>query len=414
MTDSPWLVAIGAGQWQVHGIRSAQAAGLRVLALDGDPDAPGLSLADHAEIADISNSEEVIAVIRQTGRIPSGVIAFCSEVGMDTAAAVRQSFNLSGPDSILTKRLRNKGSQRQRWSDRGSPVPKWRVVASQLAAREAMIEVGLPLIVKPIDSAGSRGVSRVDNEVEFAAAVASAHGHSKSASIIIESYIAGIEYTVESFSFDGETEVLLATRKDKVENTRGTVASGLTSVDPDSTLFAQLAAVTRKALSDLGYTDGPGHTELIRTDAGDLVLVETAGRGGGFGLFDQMTPLASGFDIATSCALQAVELPFSIPSDNKKRATILRFVPTQAGRVVGIHGFGQVSLGYDVYAEPLVELGQLCGEANSDGDRMAYILATANTMEEATRLIERAESTIHFEMSTNEQSKDNRHTLALR
>lgn len=411
--SSPWLVAIGAGKWQVHGIRSAQAAGIRVLALDGDEEAPGLSLADRAEIADISNPEEVISVLRKTGLTLSGVIAFCSEVGMASAAAVRSAFDLSGPGPKLTERLRNKGIQRREWSEKGSPTPMWRVVRGQAQAQVALAEIGLPLIVKPIDSAGSRGVSRVDSESEFDAAVANAQGHSKSASIIIESYIVGTEYTIESFSCDGETEVLLITRKDKVENTRGTVASGLTSVDPDSSLFTQLAAVTRKALSDLGYRDGPGHTEIIVSETGEPILVESAGRGGGFGLFDQMIPLASGFDIAKACALQAVGLPFTKPADNAKQATILRFVPTQKGRVIGIHGFGQVSLGYDVHAEPLVELGQVCGAANSDGDRMAYILTTAENMEEAERLIARAESTIHFEMSTDEQSEDNRYTLAL-
>ncbi|MBL4636921.1 MAG: ATP-grasp domain-containing protein [Kofleriaceae bacterium] len=413
MSPSPWLVVVGAGRWQVHGIRCARAAGLRVLALDGAADAPGLAIADQAAVVDIRNSEEVIAVICKAGITPSGAIAFCSEVAMDSVAAVREAFDLSGPKSELTLRLRDKESQRARWTESGSPVPSWQAVSTEKEALSALNEVGLPLIVKPVDSAGSRGVTRVDTRSELIPAFQAALTASKRGRVIIESYIAGIEYTIESFSCNGKTSVLLVTSKRKVEGTRGTVASELTSVAADSELFSKLASVTSKALSDLGYTDGPGHTEIIVSSEGEAVLVESAGRGGGFSLFDEMIPLTSGFDIATASALQSAGLAFAAPASNLMKASILRFIPSQVGTVVGIHGFAQVSLGFDVHAEPLVELGQVCESAHSDGDRMAYILATADTMDEAERLANRAESSIHFEMSTNEQSEDNRHTLAL-
>ncbi len=413
MSPSPWLVVVGAGRWQVHGIRCARAAGLRVLALDGAADAPGLAIADLAVVVDIRNSEEVVAAICKAGVTPSGAIAFCSEVAMECVAAVRETFDLPGPKSELTTLLRDKESQRARWTESGSPVPSWRAVSTEKEALSALDELGLPLIVKPVDSAGSRGVTRVDTRSELTPAFEIALLGSKRGQAIVESYIDGIEYTIESFSCGGKTSILLVTRKRKVEGTRGTVASELTSVAADSELFAKLASVTAKALSDLGYTDGPGHTEIIVTPEGEAVLVESAGRGGGFALFDEMVPLTSGFDIATASALQSAGLAFTLPASLLVKASILRFIPSQVGTVVGIHGFAQVSLGFDVHAVPLVELGQVCKGAYCDGDRMAYILATADTMAEAERLANRAESSIHFEMSINEQSEDNRHTLAL-
>lgn len=385
-----WLVAVGAGRWQCHGIRSAQAAGLRVMALDGDPNAIGFAIADAHACVDIRDPEEVLKVVKQSGIGVGGAISFVSEVGLPAAAVLHESLQLPGPGIELTQRMLDKEIQRRIWDQAGCPIPKWRALSDPLAAQEALAAVGLPAIVKPVDSSGSRGVSHVRKSSELKAAVTRAFNVSRSGRIIIESLLPGSEYTVETFSHDGHTTVLAVTVKVKVPGS-STVAMELHTPDLPDRVLERISTTAIEALEALGYGDGPGHTEIMYADTGELGLVEAAGRGGGFLVFDALCPLVSGVDLATACALQAVGLdPQVQPCAN--RSVCLRFIPASPGIVSCLDGFNDAEALEGVTAGPLVEVGYESGIAECDADRLAYILVSAESPDQAITLADRAEA----------------------
>lgn len=396
MNDETWLVAVGAGRWQIPGIQAAKHAGLKVLAVDGLATAPGLEVADRFEIADIRDPQATIEAVSRAGIRPSGAIAFCNEAGMLTTAALREYFNLPGARTETVEALTRKDVQRKLWTEAGLPCPQWFVVETLEQAVDALKTIGVKAIVKPVDSAGSRGVTVIEPGTPVDDAFGHALKMSLSGKVIIESFITGVEHTVETFTHKGETTVLAITAKKKVPGTSNTVASELASAQLNLEQREGLSSLCARALAALGYAGGPGHTEFLQTAEGDFYLVESAGRGGGFMVADGIVPQVSGFDLATACAVQAVGQTPARPDKLLWKSIVLRFVPSQAGRVTAIAGFAPEDEIPDVLSEPMVAIGQEVGRAASDGDRMAYILSTANTLEEALELADAREQRIHI------------------
>ena len=383
MNKESWLVAVGAGRWQVPGIKAARMAGLNVIAVDAESNAQGFHHANRFVEADIRNSSAVIAAISEAGIRPDGAIAFCNEAGMLTTAEIRKHFEMPCTGIEVTKALTNKGIQRAKWTEANVPGPKWVVVRLDSEVPPALEKIGGTVIFKPVDSAGSRGVSVIRPGEAWENAFRTAMDNSLLGEVIIEAFIVGIEYTVETFTHHGETYILAITSKKKVPGTHGTVACELESAQLGRETRCMVESVVKEALYALGYMDGPGHTEFLLTNDGEIFLVESAGRGGGFMVADGIVPMTSGFNLAGACALQAVGLEPELPKNISQKSVVLRFVPSCEGKVVSISGFDPDDEMAGVISEPMVFLGQELGKAKSDGDRMAFILSAADTLPEA-------------------------------
>ena len=389
-------MAVGAGRWQVLGIHAAKMAGLKVIAVDGNSRAEGLSQADVSLVVDIRDASAVIDAIVGTGISPDGAIAFCNEAGMQTTAAIREHYHLPCAGTLTTLALTNKAIQRSKWTDAKIPGPKWRVVRSESEVQRAVNEIGGRVIFKPVDSSGSRGVGVVNLGKNWKKSFLAAKKNSTVKDVIIEEYICGVEHTVETFTHRGKTHILAVTAKMKVPGTHGTVACKLESAQLELKTARRVNAVVRKALAVLGYVNGPGHTEFLLTRNGEIFLVESAGRGGGFMVADGIVPLASGYNLAQACALQAVGLDPELPKKGPKRSVLLRFIPSRKGTVKFVHGFGPDDEIEGVISEPIVTLGQKLGKASCDGDRMAFILAGAESISEARKKADLREQRIEF------------------
>jgi biotin carboxylase len=383
----------------MSGIHAAQAEGISVFALDGSGDAPGLAVADRACVVDIRDPDAVVRTVLESGIRPDGAAAFVSDAGMSAAAALRETFELPGPGRALAARLTNKCLQRQSWTDAALPCPKWRCPSSEDEARTAVDEMGDVFVIKPCDSAGSRGVSVIEPGEDWEPAFVAAVGASPSRQAIIEGYVLGVEYTVETFSHRGNTDILAVSEKRKVPGTRGTVAMELATPGQPKEVVDHIGELASQALAALGYSDGPGHTEILRREDGSLWLVETAGRGGGFMVADGIVTRASGYDLARACARQAVGLE---PAPVPKRAPcafVLRFLPARTGVIVHLSGFERIAELGGVDCGALVNLGDRVERASVDGARLAYILSWGADRNGALALADRAESLLRVEIA---------------
>ena len=398
MSSKPWLVSVCAGPWQRAGILAAKELGVRVLALDGDPQAAGFAHADAHQVVDIRNPDAVLKAVASQGIVPDAAVCFVAEAGQMATAAIREAYDLPGARQPVVKRLTDKAAMRSTWQAHGLPGPNWRLCRTAEDARDAVAALGWPAIVKPIDSAGSRGVSKLDALSGFDEAVASAFAATLSGKIIVESFLPGTEYTVECFSARDATWALAVTEKRKVAGTGDTVAIELATPnlpDPEITKIANLA---QSCLSSIDYRDGPSHTEIMRGPDGGLGLIETAGRAGGFMVAEGLVPAASGFDLATATVQSALGMSISPPNDHRN-AICLRFIPSTPGRVIDWRGIAEANTIAGVQAGSMVERGQVVGKPNTDGGRLAYILATGATRAEVDQKADAAEQHIKFELT---------------
>ncbi len=395
-TEKGWIVSICAGVWQLCGIKKAQELGYKVVAFDGDKTAIGLKEADIGVCGDIFDHDAIIEFLKEKMITPVGAIAICSEIGMIPAAKIRDHFNLSGCSVEMAKRLTNKKVQREICRKGGAEVPDWEYVKDYAEGRSAVDKFGLPVIVKPIDGAGSRGVTKVESIEELEKAIESAKEFSQCDGVICEKYLCGTEYTVETFSYNGVTKALLVTSKNKVEGTRGTVARELFTPKLSPEMIDRISGIAIQGITALEYPGGVGHTEVIVDSEGNGGIVEIAGRGGGFNLFEKFIRFCTGVDVVEWTIKHEVGEKINFEVMKKDCYGVLRFFPSRKGVVSGYTGIDRYSGSEDIIVESFVRKGTKVRDVNSDGDRLGCVIARAEELDVAVELADEVEENVEF------------------
>jgi len=400
--DEKWLIAITAGKWQKHGIKESRKLGLKVIGVDADPSAEGFDEVDYKLIIPFDNYQKIIEELRKLNFNYYGVVSFCSEAGMALAGEIREAFHLPGPDKSLTKKLLEKGVQRKIWSNAGVPGPEWKIFETHDDTFFYIQNSILPIIIKPTDSSGSRGVTKIESlDDDVTDAINRAFKFSTSNLVIVESFMDGTEFTVEVFVTNGNVNVLAVTEKKKVEGTKGTVASELATPERDYQTIEKIKNAVIKAFIALEYTDGPGHAEIILKKDNSVGLVEVAGRGGGFMVFNGLVPAVSGVNIAKITAMQAIG-DYVVLDKILSNSVVLRFFPSIPGKLVSISGFEAANAIPGVQCESFVTPGDVFHQASADGDRLGYILAVASSTIKAQQLANEAQQLIKFNINNIE------------
>lgn len=388
------LLVIGAGEAQLAGIRRARELGCAVVAVDANPAAPGLKLADRALVADIKDPAPILAQARAE-RI-DGVCAFSVEAAVRTVAAVAGALRLPGPSVDAAINATDKRRMRELWAAAGLPSPVSIPTHSPDEAAAAAVRLGYPVVVKPADSAGSRGVSRVDGAAGLAAAFAAARMHAAGGTVLVEAFMQGVEMSVEGFMTGGRFVPLACS--DKIR-TRPPYLLDTTvlfpSEQPDAIQARAIDIVGRAALA-LGLDAAPVHAEVMVTPQGPM-LVELAARGPGFKVFTGMLPWVTGIDgVGELIRLSLGErITFQTPH---RRGAVLRFPEVAPGNVARIAGV-ETARGVPGVSELEVYCreGDMVRPLTSGADRIGHIIALAETRAEAHAAVRSAEAALVIE-----------------
>lgn len=199
------LMVLGGSRYALPIIRAAHDLGVYVITCDYLPDNTAHRFSDEYCNVSIIDKEAVLTAARKL-RI-DGITSFACDPGVITAAYVAEKMCLPSCGSYESVCiLQNKGLFRKLLTDNGFNVPTAKGYSSM---QDALEDVGLfhwPVIVKPTDSAGSKGVKRVDDVDELKAAIEYALSFSRGNEFIIEDFITqkGFSSDTDSFSVDGE------------------------------------------------------------------------------------------------------------------------------------------------------------------------------------------------------------------
>ena len=148
------LAIIGAALFQEPAILKAKAMGLETHVFAWEAGDPGEKMADFFYPISIREKEEILEKCREIGI--DGIISIASDLAMVTVNYVAENMGLTGNSTAATLRSTNKHEMREAFDANGDPSPK-SVVVDAGTDLEA-IDIDLPLIVKPTDRSGSRGV----------------------------------------------------------------------------------------------------------------------------------------------------------------------------------------------------------------------------------------------------------------
>lgn len=366
---------------------AARSRGLRPVLLSRRPERYPWVAEDGVEAAraDTTDPESVVAVARAVAG-PAGVagVVTSSEYFVAVAARAARQLRLPGPDPAAVERCRDKRRQRAALAGAGVPVPAWAAAGTPQEAVAAASAIGFPVVVKPADGTGSRGVRLCGDAPEVAghsAALLAAGRDERDQptlrAVLVEEYVPGPEFSVETFG----TEVVGVTAK-HLGPLPSFVETGhdfpTPFLDPD--VAGGLGAAGRRGLAALGLGFGPAHTE-IRLGAGGPVVIEVNPRLAG-GRIPTLVRLATGVDLigATVDAVTGIGGAGLLPEPGPGHASIRFLVAPRTGRVRrtgGVAAAAAVPGVVDVAFS--VRPGQHVGGTGSFLDRVAHVVTAAPT-----------------------------------
>ena len=144
MNGAKSVLFVGAGRHQRRAIMRAKELGLRVVAVDRNPEAVGLPHADEAHVVDFVEVEPVIAVARAAG--VDGVLTVSADRAVPVEAAVAEALGLPGIGSATAHLMTHKVAMRRRLAEGGVPQPRFAAVRVRREARPAGDTVGFPAV----------------------------------------------------------------------------------------------------------------------------------------------------------------------------------------------------------------------------------------------------------------------------
>lgn len=302
------LMLLGGLRYLLPVIESAHQLGYYVITCDYLPDNIAHKYSDEYHDVSIIDKEAVLALARELQI--DGIMSFAVDPGVVTAAYVQEQMGLPafGPyESVCI--LQNKDRFRNFLTQHGFNVPKAKGFSSIEDAMSEKYWYPWPVIVKPTDSAGSKGVTRVDRWEDLKAALEVAFEHSLSKRVIVEEFIekAGCSSDTDSFSIDGELKFVSFSAQRFDEHAPNPYTPSAYSWPSTMTKAqeAELASEIQRLLKLLNMRTSIYNIETRVGTNGKPYIMEVSPRGGGNRLAE-MLRFATGVDLITNAVRAAV------------------------------------------------------------------------------------------------------------
>ncbi|MBQ3533500.1 MAG: ATP-grasp domain-containing protein [Oscillospiraceae bacterium] len=311
MSEQKRLLLLGGSRYLLPVIEAAKKLGIYTITCDYLPDNIAHKYSDEYRNVSIIDKDAVLEAARELNI--DGVMSFACDPGVVTAAYVAEELGLPSCGSYKSVCiLQNKGLFRAFLADNGFTVP---AAKGYHSIAEALGETELfhwPVIVKPTDSAGSKGVTRVDDPANLEESIRYALSFSHSEEFIIEDFIEkkGFSSDTDCFSVDGELKFVSFSSQrfdESAENPYTPSAyswPASISTQHQRELTGELQRLVK--LLDLGTSIY--NVETREATDGRAYIMEISPRGGGNRLAE-MLRYATGVDLITNAVRAAVGLP---------------------------------------------------------------------------------------------------------
>ncbi|MBK5543672.1 ATP-grasp domain-containing protein [Pseudomonas sp. TH04] len=333
------------------------------------------------------------------------VVSF-QEFGLLNAALIQERLGILGNPIGPVLLTRDKGHMRAHMKANGIPSIPFATVNSPEEVIAFAQQCGWPIIIKPVNGAGSLQVHKLFSEDEVVPAYNAIKQDFLTTDlikydfpdigIIAEKFIEGPEVSVEAISWDGQHTILGVT--DKI--TTGYPGFVETGHSMPSALAPEkidaIKQLTISFLTSIGHLYGPSHSEIIFSETGP-VIVESHTRTGGDRIFE-MTELACGVDMFTA-TLQGLSGAFPDIQMTKTNGAAIRYLSLPTGRVTSISGLDTAHQSPGVVrCDITVKAGDICKRPQNSDERAGYILANGDSGPQAIENVMRALAKVTVEV----------------
>lgn len=300
------VMLLGGNFFQMTATKAAKELGCHVISVDYLPDNPGHKYADEYYNVSTTDKEAVLELAKKL-KI-DGIVSYASDVSAPTAAYVAEKMGLpTNPyESVLT--LTRKDLIRPFMEANGFCFPKGKSFVEYEEAYDFFVTLEKPVMVKPVDASGSKGVSKIYEEIEFKTAYAEAKKYSRSGFIIVEEFIQRDGYQVagDGFLVNGKLVFagLMNEHFDTLVNPLVPIGESYPSVLSED-LKEKARSEIERLMQLLNMKMGALNIDFIVDKKGNVYILEIGPRNGG-NLITDAIRLATDVDLAKYTILSAL------------------------------------------------------------------------------------------------------------
>lgn len=287
------IMIVGAGSGQVPIINCCKKHGLFSLVVSPVGPYPGIELADKHIDEDIYNVDRLVNIGKEEGI--DYVISDQSDFAVPIVAYIAERLNLPGNSFEVAATYTYKSKFREFAKKNDIPSPKSCIIDGE---NYDIDDLHFPVVVKPADSQGSRGISKVNNLKDLNSAIVEAKKYSKHNKVVVEEYFKGREIVCEGFVLNGKYfNVGFGDRsyfqlEDLFIPSKTTFPS---TIDDD--IKERIISNEQKIASKLKPSFGIVHSEYLVNEDNEFIVIESALRGGGVYIASHLIPLSTGVNL---------------------------------------------------------------------------------------------------------------------
>jgi len=392
-------MVIGGGLLQMPVILTAKKMGHEVIVTDYNPNAQGMKEADISIVMSTRDIEGSVRVAKAQNEITPihAVITAGTDASM-AVAAVANALNLPGIKFDDAEAATNKIKMRMRFKEHGVPSPNFLPVWSLSDAKKAGKILTFPVVIKPSDNMGARGVMRLDNLNQVADGFKFAKNASPSGELIMEEFMDGPELSIDAIVYNNEiTFTGIADRIIEYPPYFIETGHNMPSALPANILDAACEIMTM-GIHALGIDIGAAKGDIKITKEGPMIGELAARLSGGF-MSAYTYPLSSGVDLIKA----AIEVALGQEPGNLEpvfnQTAIERAIITKPGivkKIIGLEEALKVPGIEEIFLS--VTPGDKVTHPRSNVDKAGHIIAVGKTLDEAIASVNQCTRVLNFEM----------------
>ena len=314
------ILIFGAGDNQLSLINGAKDLGYKTIVIDPNPDAIGKTVADVFEVVP-PKDYKLTKQIAQKYKA-DGIITCQMENPLLLMAKLAEDMGFNFPTVSAIKKARDKFLMKEAFLKAKVPCAKGFLIASAKEIKES--EIRFPAIIKPVDAFSSRGVYKLNQVSDIEKYFSLTSEFSSNNKAIVEEFIEGPEFSIESITNNGETYIIQITEKEITPFPNTVELAHIQPANISNIEKLQIESTVKDAIKSLGIDNCASHAELKLTADGPK-MIEIGARLGGDYITSHLVPLSTGISIEQLSIQIAMDDFIGVPK-GEEAASVIRYL----------------------------------------------------------------------------------------
>ncbi len=320
------ILIFGAGELQISLIKNVKEMGYRAVVIDPNPEAEGRTAADVFEIVAADDFDATLSIAKEHD--VAALVTAATDNPLPMMARIAERLNLRFPSYESVISVLDKAKFKNILQENQIPC----AVGNSYHVSETpdYSRINFPVIIKPNQNSGSRGVVRCKSREELALEIKNVAKFCRDGRYIVEEFIEGDEISVEGFVHNGKLEIIQIT--DKVLSPPPYNVE-MAHIQPSkySNLKDKIATLLQRVIDAAGLDNCAIHPELKINSTG-IYIIELGPRLGGDFITSDLVPLSTGINMEKNLIRLALGMPLSLSC--LARASMIQYLALPLGMQV--------------------------------------------------------------------------------